>query len=125
MPWFVYIARCADGSLYTGVTTDVVRRLRQHNAARGAAYVRTRRPATLAHSEPAPDRGAALRREHAIKAMTRDAKLQLISASMSPAARIDADRPGAAKAPGRHERNVTGLSGRRASVPPVPRRGAP
>lgn len=78
MPWFVYVARCADGSLYTGVTTDVPRRLAAHNRGRGAAYTRSRRPVTLAHLEPAGDRGVALRREHAIKRMTRREKLDMV-----------------------------------------------
>ena len=77
MPWFVYIARCRDGSLYTGVTTDVARRLAAHNTGRGAAYTRGRSPITLAHAEPAADRSAALRREHAIKRMTREEKLRM------------------------------------------------
>jgi uncharacterized protein (TIGR02453 family) len=75
MPWFVYIARCRDGSLYTGVTTDVPRRLAAHNAGRGAAYTRSRRPITMVHVEPAADRGAALRREHGIKGMKREGKM--------------------------------------------------
>lgn len=80
MPWFVYLARCRDGSLYTGVTTDVTRRLAAHNAGRGAAYTRSRAPITLAHVEPATDRSAALRREHAIKRMTREEKLEMAAA---------------------------------------------
>lgn len=75
MPWFVYIARCRDGSLYTGVTTDVPRRLAAHNAGRGAAYTRSRRPITMVHVEPAANRGAALRREHGIKGMKREGKM--------------------------------------------------
>lgn len=78
MPWFVYVARCADGSLYTGVSTDVVRRLAAHNGGRGAAYTRSRGPVSLVHVEPAADRGAALRREHAIKRMTRREKLAMV-----------------------------------------------
>ena len=78
MPWFVYVARCADGSLYTGVTTDVARRLAAHNGGRGAAYTRSRGPLALVHLEAAADRGAALRREHAIKRMTRREKLGMV-----------------------------------------------
>src|SRR6476620_5590634 len=77
MPWFVYLARCRDGSLYTGATTDVARRLAAHNAGRGAAYTRSRLPVALAYAEPARDRGTALRREHAIKQMTRREKLDM------------------------------------------------
>ena len=80
MAWFVYLARCADGSLYTGVTTDPARRERAHNGGRGAAYTRSRRPVRLVHLEPARDRGAALRRELAIKRMTRERKEALMGA---------------------------------------------
>ena len=77
--WFVYILRCADDSLYTGVTTDPQRRLREHNAGGklGARYTRTRRPVALAHQEMAPGRAEAYRREAAIKKLTRHAKLAL------------------------------------------------
>ena len=78
MAWFVYLARCADGSLYTGVTTDPARRERAHNRGRGAAYTRSRRPVRMVHLEPAPDRGAALRRELAIKGLTREQKEALM-----------------------------------------------
>jgi uncharacterized protein (TIGR02453 family) len=74
MAWFVYLARCADGSLYTGVTTDPARRERAHNRGRGAAYTRSRRPVRLVHLEPARDRGAALRRELEIKRLNRREK---------------------------------------------------
>src|SRR4051794_32427307 len=80
MAWFVYLARCADGTLYTGVTTDPARRERAHNGGRGAAYTRSRRPVRLVHLEPARGRGAALRRELAIKRMTRKGKEALMSA---------------------------------------------
>jgi uncharacterized protein (TIGR02453 family) len=78
MAWFVYLARCADGSLYTGVTTDPARRERAHNLGRGAAYTRSRRPVRLVHLEPARDRGSALRRELAIKALSRKGKEALM-----------------------------------------------
>jgi uncharacterized protein (TIGR02453 family) len=77
-PWSVYILRCADGSLYTGVARDPERRLAEHNGAGGAAYTRARRPVTLVHQEPARDRSAALRREWAIKQLSRTEKLELI-----------------------------------------------
>ena len=86
MTWSVYVARCADGSLYTGVARDVARRLAQHNAGRGAAYTRARRPVALAWSEPARDRGAALRREWAIKQLTRAEKEALLMPAARPAA---------------------------------------
>ena len=79
MAWFVYIARCGDGTLYTGVTTDPDRRELVHNAGRGAAYTRSRRPIRLVYREPAADRGAALRREVAIKRLARADKEWMVS----------------------------------------------
>lgn len=79
MPWHVYVARCGDGSLYTGITTDPGRREAAHNAGRGAAYTRSRRPVRLVHLELATDRGSALRRELAIKRMTRNEKERLVA----------------------------------------------
>ncbi|MDX5410234.1 MAG: GIY-YIG nuclease family protein [Thauera sp.] len=78
--WCVYILHCADGSLYTGVTVDVDRRLREHNGELpgGARYTASRRPVTLAHVETAANRASACRREAAIKRLPRDAKLTLI-----------------------------------------------
>ena len=78
--WHFYILRCADGSLYSGITTDLERRVREHNAgAAGARYTRGRRPVSLAYSERLPDRAQALRREHAVKQLDRAAKLQLLA----------------------------------------------
>jgi putative endonuclease len=74
MAWIVYLARCRDGSLYTGITTDVDRRLKEHNQGVGAAYTRSRLPVTLVYREPAGSRSQALRRERAIKSLTRAAK---------------------------------------------------
>ncbi|MCA1979011.1 MAG: GIY-YIG nuclease family protein [Thiobacillus sp.] len=75
--WFVYLLRCADGTLYTGITTDPDRRLAEHNAGSGARYTRARRPVELVHLEPAADRADASRRELAIKKLPRAAKLVL------------------------------------------------
>jgi uncharacterized protein (TIGR02453 family) len=94
MPWHVYVARCGDGTLYTGVTTDPGRREAAHNAGRGASYTRARRPVRLVHLEPAADRGAALRREHAIKRLPRYLKEQLVNRSTS-AVEFRGFRPGA------------------------------
>ena len=80
MPWIVYLARCRDGTLYTGITTDPGRRLAEHNAGRGAAYTRTRLPVVLVYWEVVSDRSCALKREHAIKRLSRAAKEALASA---------------------------------------------
>jgi predicted GIY-YIG superfamily endonuclease len=77
-PWFVYIVRCADGSLYTGITKDVKRRCQQHNDGTASRYTRSRRPTKLAWQEAHPSRSSALKREAAIKAITRREKLTLI-----------------------------------------------
>jgi putative endonuclease len=75
MSWTVYLLRCADGSLYAGITTDLDRRLAEHNAGKaGARYTRARRPVTLAWSEPAADRAAASRREHEVRTLSRAEK---------------------------------------------------
>lgn len=78
MGYFVYILRCGDGSLYTGFTTDVERRLAIHQSGKGAKYTRSRPPVALAYREELPDRSAALRREWEIKQLTRSEKLALI-----------------------------------------------
>ena len=78
--WFVYVLRCGDGTLYTGVTTDPDRRLAQHNAGTASKYTRSRRPVAMAYREPAKSHGAALRREVAIKKLSRSAKEELIAA---------------------------------------------
>jgi putative endonuclease len=74
MPWIVYLVRCGDGTLYTGITTDLDRRLAEHNAGRGGAYTRTRLPVAFVYWEMVSDRSSALRREHAIKRLNRAAK---------------------------------------------------
>ena len=76
--WSVYILRCADGTLYTGVTTDVQRRLKAHQSGRGAKYTRGRGPLELVYEEECLSKGAALKRELAIKALSREEKLKLI-----------------------------------------------
>ena len=78
MAWYVYILRCRDGSLYTGCTDNVERRLGVHQSGRGAKYTRSRLPVALAYEEEAGDKSAALRREAAIKRLTREQKLKLI-----------------------------------------------
>jgi putative endonuclease len=78
--WYVYVVRCADGSLYTGISTDVPARVAAHNAGRGARYTRSRRPVELVHTERKRSQSTALRREAAIKAWPRDRKLTLVHA---------------------------------------------
>ena len=78
MSWFVYMVRCGDGSLYTGCTNDLVRRLKAHQSGRGAKYTRSRPPVTLVYREELPNRSAALRREAAAKRLTHLQKLALI-----------------------------------------------
>lgn len=79
MACFVYLLRCGDGSLYTGSTTDLRRRLAAHRSGRGAKYTRSRLPVELVYWEEAPDWSGALRREAAIKRLTREKKLALIA----------------------------------------------
>lgn len=81
--WHVYMLRCADHSLYTGVATDVEARVATHNAGKGAKYTRGRLPVKLVYQETAAGRGAALKREHAIKRMPAAVKRRLISQSKS------------------------------------------
>lgn len=78
MSWTVYLLRCRDGSLYAGVTTDLARRLARHRAGTASAYTRARRPVQLVYVERQPDRGAALRREAALRRLSRRAKLALV-----------------------------------------------
>ena len=81
MSWYVYMLRCRDGTLYTDMTDDVARRLEAHNAGKGAKYTRGRGPVTVVYQQQCADKSAALKREHAIKALTRAQKLALIASS--------------------------------------------
>lgn len=77
--WVVYMVRCVDGSLYTGITTDIDRRVHEHNHnTRSAAYTRARRPVELVYQEACADRSAASRREYAIRRLSVTAKRALI-----------------------------------------------
>ncbi len=78
MPFFCYILECADGTFYTGWTTDPLRREKQHNSGAGARYTRTRRPVKMVYVEEQPDKVAAMKRERAIKNMAREQKKRLI-----------------------------------------------
>jgi|TARA_B110000305_G_C19348390_1_gene592901 putative endonuclease len=77
--WYVYIVQCSDGSLYTGITVDLDRRLNEHNTSnKGAKYTRSRRPVQMMYSETHETRSLASKREYAIKQLTRKEKLNLL-----------------------------------------------
>ena len=76
--WFVYLLRCGDGSLYTGITKDIARRCEQHNAGTASRYTRSRLPVVLVYQEPQASQSLALKREAAIKGMPRLEKESLI-----------------------------------------------
>ena len=76
--WYLYILRCGDGSLYTGITTDVEARLETHRSGKGAKYTRGRGPLELVYREECEDHSQALKRELAVKAMSREEKQKLI-----------------------------------------------
>lgn len=78
-PWWLYVLRCADGSLYTGIATDVERRLAAHNSGRGAKYTRSHGPCEVVYREPCMDKSAALRRELEVKGLSRAQKLRLVA----------------------------------------------
>jgi putative endonuclease len=78
-PWFCYLLECADGSIYTGITTDLVRRVREHNAGTASRYTRGRTPVRLSYWEELSNRGEATRRELHLKALPREEKLALIA----------------------------------------------
>jgi putative endonuclease len=82
---WVYMLRCRDGSLYTGWSTDVQRRLARHQAGKASRYTASRRPLELELALPMADRGAAMREEARIKTLDRAAKLALIAAHREPA----------------------------------------
>ncbi len=78
--YYVYMLRCGDDSLYTGITTDLRRRLNMHQSGKGAKYTRSHLPVALVYQECQPDKPAALRRELEIKKLPRSEKLKLIAA---------------------------------------------
>ena len=80
--WYVYIVRCADSSLYTGIAKNLQERISLHNTGVGAKYTRSRLPVELVYSESVSDRSTALRRELAIKRLRRDGKQELISTGL-------------------------------------------
>lgn len=81
--WSLYLVRCGDGALYTGIATDVERRLAEHAAGKGAKYLRGRGPLSLAFERSVGDRGAALRMEYAIKQLSRERKEALVSGRLA------------------------------------------
>lgn len=89
MRWYVYMLRCADGSLYTGIATDVARRFAEHCSGRGAKYTRSHPPLAVVYCEECEDKGAALRREAAIKKLPRGKKLELAEGEQMQATDID------------------------------------
>ncbi len=78
MPWFLYILKCRDESLYTGITTDIPRRIKEHNAKKGAFYTKNKTPVELVYQEAMANQSEARKREAAIKSLTKKQKLELI-----------------------------------------------
>ena len=81
MSWYCYLLECADGTLYTGITNDLEKRLDAHNGGNASKYTRSRLPVRLVYAEPHADRAAASRREAAVKKLSRTAKLALAAES--------------------------------------------
>ena len=78
MAWYIYIIECKDCLLYTGITKDLKRRVKEHNCGKGCKFTKSRAPVKLAYSEKAKSRSSALKREAAIKRLSRKKKLELI-----------------------------------------------
>ncbi len=83
--WILYILECKDGSLYTGITDDLSRRIQMHESGKGAKYTRGRGPLTLVYSEECESHSHALKREYAVKSLTRNEKLQLCDSYVTKA----------------------------------------
>jgi putative endonuclease len=81
MPWYLYVVECRDQTLYTGITTDISRRIQEHNAKKGAFYTQNKTPVELVYQEAMPNQSAARKREAEIKRLTRKEKLELIGSS--------------------------------------------
>jgi len=79
MSWFLYIVQCRDTTLYTGITTDISRRLKEHNSKKGAFYTQNKTPVELVYQESLANHSQAFKREAAIKRLTRKEKLELIA----------------------------------------------
>ncbi len=89
MGWKIYIIECRDGSLYTGITVDLDRRLAAHNAGKGGKYTTSRRPVQLVYEESAASRSEASKRENAIKKLSRNAKLALCDSKKRAGSKLD------------------------------------
>ena len=90
--YYLYILRCADGLLYTGTTTDIDRRVKEHNRKKGGGCTRGRLPVKLVHKEPFPNRSEAQKREAQIKRWSRDKKLALINRNKSTLKQLSRSR---------------------------------
>ena len=90
--WSVYILRCRDGKLYTGITTNLEQRIKDHNRGKGCKYTAYRRPVTLVYSEPHPDRSSAMKREAQIKKWSRAKKLARIKGDIETLANLAKSR---------------------------------
>ncbi len=99
MGWTVYILRCGDGSLYTGVTNDLDKRIAAHRAGTGARYTRGRGPLTVLYTEAKRNKSYALKREAAIKSLSRGEKLALTSRTTAPRGKSPAARARSSRAP--------------------------
>ena len=77
--WYLYVLRCGDGTLYTGITTDVEKRFAAHQSGKGAKYTRGRGPLEMVHREKCADHSEALKREHAFKQLSREQKLAFLA----------------------------------------------
>ena len=86
---YVYVLECADGTYYTGYTTDVERRVAEHDAGDGAKYTRGRTPVSLVHVEPYDSRSAAMSREHEVKSYSRARKERLVADDATASANVD------------------------------------
>ena len=91
MSWYLYIIKCSDETLYTGITTDITRRLKEHNSRKGAFYTQNKTPVSLVYHEPMVDQSQARKCEAAIKQLTRKEKLELIGMEYTRSQRVRRD----------------------------------
>jgi len=93
LTWVLYIVRCADGTLYTGITNDLPRRIAMHDSGTGARYTRGRGPVTLVYRERHADRSSASKREYAVKRLTLVAKRELVASAATTRSAARRKRP--------------------------------